>query len=70
MHARLNDGMETLELSLASLATISRHVEKSHGELSKYLTKQVSSSRAFKIANTRRPIAIVTSRARMSVNVS
>ncbi|KAF4092103.1 hypothetical protein AMELA_G00017110 [Ameiurus melas] len=32
--------METLELSLASLATISRHVEKSHGELSKYLTKQ------------------------------
>lgn len=41
MHARLNDGMETLELSLASLATISRHVEKSHGELSKYLTKQI-----------------------------
>ncbi|XP_053499982.1 midasin [Ictalurus furcatus] len=33
--------METLELSLASLATISRHVEKSHGELSKYLTKQI-----------------------------
>ncbi|XP_065113160.1 midasin [Paramisgurnus dabryanus] len=33
--------MENLELSLTSLGTISRHVDKSHNELSKYLTKQI-----------------------------
>lgn len=34
--------MENLELSLSSLATISRHVDKSHNELNQYLAKQVS----------------------------
>uniref|UniRef100_A0A8B9KTP9 Midasin n=1 Tax=Astyanax mexicanus TaxID=7994 RepID=A0A8B9KTP9_ASTMX len=33
--------MEKLELSLTSLTTISRHVDKSHNELSKYLSKQI-----------------------------
>ncbi|TSL47560.1 Midasin [Bagarius yarrelli] len=33
--------METLELSLVSLATISKHAEKNPGEISKYLIKQV-----------------------------
>lgn len=33
--------MENLELSLSSLGTISRHVDKSHNELSQYLSKQV-----------------------------
>ncbi|KAM9551495.1 midasin-like isoform 2-T2 [Salvelinus alpinus] len=33
--------MENLELSLSSLGTISRHIDKSHNELSKYLTKQI-----------------------------
>ncbi|XP_041950170.1 midasin [Alosa sapidissima] len=33
--------MENLELSLSSLGTISRHIEKSHNELSKYLAKQI-----------------------------
>ncbi|XP_028858240.1 midasin [Denticeps clupeoides] len=33
--------MENLELSLASLGTISRHIEKSHNELGKYLSKQI-----------------------------
>ncbi|XP_047429048.1 midasin isoform X2 [Mugil cephalus] len=33
--------MENLELSLSSLGTISRHVEKSHNELSRYLSKQI-----------------------------
>ncbi|CAK6975580.1 Hypothetical predicted protein [Scomber scombrus] len=33
--------MENLELSLSSLGTISRHVDKSHNELSQYLSKQI-----------------------------
>ncbi|XP_034006274.1 midasin isoform X1 [Trematomus bernacchii] len=33
--------MENLELSLPSLGTISRHVDKSHNELSQYLSKQI-----------------------------
>ncbi|XP_031717306.1 midasin isoform X2 [Anarrhichthys ocellatus] len=33
--------MENLELSLSSLGTISRHVAKSHNELSQYLSKQI-----------------------------
>ncbi|XP_067273008.1 midasin [Pseudorasbora parva] len=33
--------MENLELSLTSLGAISRHIEKSHNELSKYLAKQI-----------------------------
>ncbi|XP_059212052.1 midasin [Centropristis striata] len=33
--------MENLEMSLSSLGTISRHVDKSHNELSQYLSKQV-----------------------------
>ncbi|XP_035384712.1 midasin isoform X1 [Electrophorus electricus] len=33
--------MENLELSLTSLGTISRHIDKSHNELSKYLAKQI-----------------------------
>ncbi|CAB1342786.1 unnamed protein product [Coregonus sp. 'balchen'] len=33
--------MENLELSLSSLGTISRHIDKSHNELSKYLAKQI-----------------------------
>ncbi|XP_032398227.1 midasin [Etheostoma spectabile] len=33
--------MEHLELSLSSLATISRHVDRSHSELSQYLSKQI-----------------------------
>ncbi|XP_075869163.1 midasin [Nelusetta ayraudi] len=33
--------MENLELSLSSLATISRHVDKSHNELNQYLAKQI-----------------------------
>ncbi|KAL2081973.1 hypothetical protein ACEWY4_021791 [Coilia grayii] len=33
--------MENLELSLSSLGTISRHIEKSHNELGKYLAKQI-----------------------------
>nr|XP_046228345.1 midasin isoform X2 [Scatophagus argus] len=33
--------MENLELSLSSLSTISRHVDKSHNELSQYLSKQI-----------------------------
>uniref|UniRef100_A0A8C2BQ53 Midasin n=1 Tax=Cyprinus carpio TaxID=7962 RepID=A0A8C2BQ53_CYPCA len=33
--------MENLELSLTSLAAISRHIDKSHNELSKYLAKQI-----------------------------
>uniref|UniRef100_A0AAZ3S0A1 Midasin n=1 Tax=Oncorhynchus tshawytscha TaxID=74940 RepID=A0AAZ3S0A1_ONCTS len=33
--------MDNLELSLSSLGTISRHIDKSHNELSKYLTKQI-----------------------------
>ncbi|KAG7275416.1 hypothetical protein CRUP_030901 [Coryphaenoides rupestris] len=33
--------MENLELSLSSLAIISRHVDKSHHELSQYLAKQI-----------------------------
>ncbi|KAF7655503.1 hypothetical protein LDENG_00055120 [Lucifuga dentata] len=33
--------MENLELSLSSLGTISRHIDKSHNELSKYLSKQI-----------------------------
>ncbi|KAM9840331.1 midasin [Aulostomus maculatus] len=33
--------MENLELSLSSLATISRHVDKSQNELSQYLSKQI-----------------------------
>lgn len=37
--------MENLELSLSSLATISRHVDKSHNELNQYLAKQVSGLR-------------------------
>lgn len=37
-----NGTMENLELSLSSLATISRHVDKSHNELNQYLAKQVS----------------------------
>ncbi|XP_057208356.1 midasin isoform X2 [Triplophysa rosa] len=32
--------MENLDLSLTSLSAISRHIDKSHNELSKYLTKQ------------------------------
>lgn len=35
--------MEHLELSLSSLGTISKHVDKSHNELAKYLSKQVRS---------------------------
>uniref|UniRef100_A0A8C4E441 Midasin n=1 Tax=Dicentrarchus labrax TaxID=13489 RepID=A0A8C4E441_DICLA len=35
------DTMENLELSLSSLGTISRHVDKSHNELSQYLSKQI-----------------------------
>ncbi|XP_044025553.1 midasin [Siniperca chuatsi] len=37
--------MENLELSLSSLGTISRHVDKSHNELSQYLSKQIWSQR-------------------------
>ncbi|XP_041660686.1 midasin isoform X2 [Cheilinus undulatus] len=33
--------MENLELSLSSLGTISRHVDKSHNQLSQYLSKQI-----------------------------
>uniref|UniRef100_A0A9R1SM52 Midasin n=2 Tax=Cyprinus carpio TaxID=7962 RepID=A0A9R1SM52_CYPCA len=33
--------MENLELSLTSLGAISRHIDKSHNELSKYLAKQI-----------------------------
>lgn len=33
--------MENLELSLSSLGTISRHVDKNHSDLSQYLSKQV-----------------------------
>uniref|UniRef100_A0A8C1Z974 Uncharacterized protein n=1 Tax=Cyprinus carpio TaxID=7962 RepID=A0A8C1Z974_CYPCA len=33
--------MESLELSLTSLGAISRHIDKSHNELSKYLAKQI-----------------------------
>ncbi|KAM4522940.1 midasin [Odontesthes bonariensis] len=33
--------MENLELSLSSLGTISRQVDKSHNELSRYLSKQI-----------------------------
>ncbi|GAA6218580.1 midasin [Lates japonicus] len=33
--------MENLELSLSALSTISRHVDKSHNELSQYLSKQI-----------------------------
>ncbi|XP_030636974.1 midasin [Chanos chanos] len=33
--------MENLELSLTSLGIISRHIEKSHNELTKYLSKQI-----------------------------
>ncbi|XP_023122208.2 midasin [Amphiprion ocellaris] len=33
--------MENLELSLSSLGIISRHVDKSHNELSQYLSKQI-----------------------------
>ncbi|XP_067097253.1 midasin [Osmerus mordax] len=33
--------MENLELSLSSLGTISRHIDKNHNELSKYLAKQI-----------------------------
>uniref|UniRef100_A0A7N8X771 Midasin n=1 Tax=Mastacembelus armatus TaxID=205130 RepID=A0A7N8X771_9TELE len=33
--------MENLELSLSSLGTISRHVDKSHNELSRFLSKQI-----------------------------
>ncbi|XP_041831629.1 LOW QUALITY PROTEIN: midasin [Melanotaenia boesemani] len=33
--------MEDLELSLSSLSIISRHVDKSHNELSQYLSKQI-----------------------------
>uniref|UniRef100_A0A665VA47 Midasin n=1 Tax=Echeneis naucrates TaxID=173247 RepID=A0A665VA47_ECHNA len=33
--------MENLELSLSSLGTISRHIDKSHNELSQYLSKQI-----------------------------
>ncbi|XP_054474709.1 midasin [Anoplopoma fimbria] len=33
--------MENLELSLSSLGTISRHVDKSHNELSQFLSKQI-----------------------------
>ncbi|XP_029902559.1 midasin isoform X2 [Myripristis murdjan] len=33
--------MENLELSLSSLGTISRHIDKSHNELSQYLAKQI-----------------------------
>ncbi|XP_036943295.1 midasin isoform X1 [Acanthopagrus latus] len=33
--------MENLELSLSSLGTISRHVDKSHNDLSQYLSKQI-----------------------------
>ncbi|XP_077950103.1 midasin isoform X1 [Gasterosteus aculeatus] len=33
--------MENLELSLSSLGTISRHVAKSHNELTQYLSKQI-----------------------------
>ncbi|XP_056150027.1 midasin [Lampris incognitus] len=33
--------MENLELSLSSLGTISRHIDKSHNELSPYLSKQI-----------------------------
>ncbi|CAL8311820.1 unnamed protein product [Lota lota] len=33
--------MENLELSLSSLGIISRHVDKSHNELSQYLAKQI-----------------------------
>uniref|UniRef100_A0A665V9V2 Midasin n=1 Tax=Echeneis naucrates TaxID=173247 RepID=A0A665V9V2_ECHNA len=36
-----NDKMENLELSLSSLGTISRHIDKSHNELSQYLSKQI-----------------------------
>uniref|UniRef100_A0AAQ6AJN3 Midasin n=1 Tax=Amphiprion ocellaris TaxID=80972 RepID=A0AAQ6AJN3_AMPOC len=35
------DTMENLELSLSSLGIISRHVDKSHNELSQYLSKQI-----------------------------
>uniref|UniRef100_A0A7N8XVL1 Midasin n=1 Tax=Mastacembelus armatus TaxID=205130 RepID=A0A7N8XVL1_9TELE len=35
------DTMENLELSLSSLGTISRHVDKSHNELSRFLSKQI-----------------------------
>uniref|UniRef100_A0A3Q1JQ86 Midasin n=1 Tax=Anabas testudineus TaxID=64144 RepID=A0A3Q1JQ86_ANATE len=33
--------MENLELSLSSLGTISRHIDKSHNELNQYLSKQI-----------------------------
>ncbi|KAI3364212.1 hypothetical protein L3Q82_010816 [Scortum barcoo] len=33
--------MENLELSLSALGTISRHVDKSHNDLSQYLSKQI-----------------------------
>lgn len=33
--------MENLDLSLTSLSAISRHIDKSHNELSKYLAKQI-----------------------------
>uniref|UniRef100_A0A3Q3JWH6 Midasin n=1 Tax=Monopterus albus TaxID=43700 RepID=A0A3Q3JWH6_MONAL len=35
------DKMENLELSLSSLGIISRHVDRSHNEISRYLSKQI-----------------------------
>ncbi|KAM6915471.1 midasin [Xenentodon cancila] len=37
--------MENLDLSLSSLSTISRHVDKSHSQLSQYLSKQTWSQK-------------------------
>lgn len=46
-----NDRMENLELSLSSLGTISRHIDKSHNELNQYLSKQVSCVKSRRVYN-------------------